>query len=279
MIRKKAFKNIWKIVSYVTLTIGAAFFSIPFLWMVLTSLKTNEQLFTWPPIWFPYPPQWENYLKAVTYIPFFRFSMNTLLMASLGVLGAVISCSLVAYGLSRIRWPGRDTVFSITILVMLIPYEVTMVPLFLLFQRLGLIDTLVPLWFPSWLGVPFYIFLLRQFFMTIPIELSDAARMDGASEWRIYSTLIIPLSKSALGVVALFQFVSKWTDFMGPLIYLTNNLKYTLSLGLVMFQSEHLSLWQQLMAASIITILPILIIFLFLQRIFIEGIHLTGIKA
>jgi len=279
MVGKKTFTKIRKIVAYVVLTAGALFFSIPFLWMLSTSLKSNRDLFAWPPIWLPYPPLWKNYVDAVTNIPFFRFAMNTLLMASLGVLGAVVSCSLVAYGLARIRWPGRNVLFAVTILVMLIPYEITMIPLFLLFQKFGWIDTLLPLWVPSWLGVPFYIFLLRQFFMSIPMELSDSARMDGASHWRIYSSIILPLSKSALGVVALFQFVSQWTDFMRPLIYLHSEEKYTLSLGLVMFQTQHRAMWQQLMAASIITIIPIIIIFLFLQRTFIEGIHLTGIKA
>jgi multiple sugar transport system permease protein len=234
-----------------------------------------------PPTW-----RWENYWKAVTYkseqlgyIPFVRYARNTLYIAILSVLGVVISNSLVAYGFSRIQWPGRDVAFALTIATMMIPFPVLMVPVYVIFKSLGWIGSPKPLWVPAFFGGAFNIFLLRQFFMTIPFELSDAAKIDGCSEFRIFRDVILPLAKPALAVVALFHFMSVWNDFLGPLIYLTDQKTYTLAYGLQAYQSQHGGTqWPLLMAASTIVVLPVIIIFFLAQRTFIQGITVTGMK-
>ncbi len=272
--RKICFQLLWSLV----LLIGGISFVLPFIWMVSTSLKQDIEVFRFPPNWIPEVPQWNNYIKAVQYIPFFQYTKNTLIICAMTVIGAVLSCSIVAYSLSRIEWPGRDLLFIITIAVLMIPFPVTMIPLFILFSRLGWVDTFKPLIVPLFFGSPFYIFLLRQFMMTIPRELSDAAYLDGASDLQIYYSLILPLTKPALATVALFQFMSAWHDFLGPLIYFNSEQKYTLSLGLRKFQSVYGTEWQLLMAASTLITVPIIILFFLTQRTFIQGITLTGLK-
>jgi multiple sugar transport system permease protein len=246
--------------------------------MVSTSLKQDIEVFRFPPNWIPEIPQWNNYVEAIQYIPFFRYTVNTLVICVLTVIGSVLSCSLVAYSLARIEWPGRDFLFMLTLAVLMIPFPVTMIPLFIVFSRLGWVSTFKPLIIPYFFGSPFYIFLLRQFLMTIPREISDAAYLDGASDFQIYSRLILPLTKPALATVALFQFMSSWHDFLGPLIYLNDERKYTLSLGLHQFQTAYGTEWQLLMAASTLMSIPIIILFFLAQRTFIQGITLTGIK-
>ncbi|MBN2406510.1 MAG: carbohydrate ABC transporter permease [Elusimicrobia bacterium] len=224
--------------------------------------------------------EFSNYIVATRKIPFFLYLKNTLIVCFLSVIGVLLSSSLAAYGLSKIQWKGRDTVFFIVLATMMIPFPVTMIPLFTIFKKLGMTGTLMPLWVPTFFGAAFNIFLLRQFFMTIPNELIEAAKIDGCSEFQIFYRIIIPLSKPILFVVGLFQFLYAWNDFMGPLIYLTNQKTFTLSLGLQFFQSQHGGTeWHLLMAASTMVIVPILILFFFTQKTFIESITLTGIKG
>jgi multiple sugar transport system permease protein len=191
----------------------------------------------------------------------------------------VFSCSLVAYGLARVHWPGRDVLFLLTLGTMLLPFEVTLVPLFIVFRTLGWVGTFLPLIVPSFFGSAFYIFLLRQFMMTLPMELSDAARIDGAGEFRIFWAIAVPLIRPALAVVALLQFLFAWGDFLGPLIYLTDQSTYTISLGLQQYNTQYGTEWGQLMAASTLLTIPVIILFFLTQRTFIQGITLTGLKG
>jgi multiple sugar transport system permease protein len=266
---------------------GSLVFLFPLLWMITTSLKPVEETMLTPPRWIPSSWQFVNYARAVTYgsdvlgyVPFLEYGKNTLLLCVLVVVGAVISNSLIAYGFARLQWPGRDVFFGITLATMMIPFPVLMVPMFALFRELGWVGTFRPLWIPAWFGSAFNIFLLRQFFLTIPRELSDAAVVDGCSQFQVFRHIIIPLSKPALAVVALFQFLFTWNDFLGPLIYLTDQRMFTLSLGLQFYQSQHGGTeWHLLMAAATIVVLPIIVLFFFTQRTFIQGVALTGMKG
>ncbi|MCX8053578.1 MAG: carbohydrate ABC transporter permease [Armatimonadetes bacterium] len=220
-----------------------------------------------------------NYTRGLVFIPFLRQLRNTLIICFACVIGALLSCSLVAYGLSKIEWQGRNLLFIVILSTMMLPFQVTMVPLFAVFSKLGWVDTFLPLTVPAFFGNAFYIFLLRQFFMTIPIELSEAARLDGCSEFDIYRRIILPLSKPALATVGLWTFMGAWNDFVGPLIYLVDESKYTLSLGLAMFLGQYGSEYGMLMAVSTVVTIPIIILFFFTQRTFIQGITLTGLKS
>lgn len=220
-----------------------------------------------------------NYAEALEFIPFFTYAKNTLIVCFLGVIGAVLSNSLVAYGFSRIEWKGRDVFFILTLATMMIPFPVTMIPLFGTFRKLGWIGSLRPLWVPPFFGHAFNIFLLRQFYLTIPRDLSDAARIDGCSEFAIFRRVVLPLSVKALAVVALFHFIYAWNDFMGPLLYLTKQKTFTLSLGLQFYQSQQGgSEWHYLMAASTVIVIPIVLLFFLTQKTFIQGIATTGTK-
>jgi multiple sugar transport system permease protein len=253
---------------------------VPFFWLVSTSLKVDSQVMRYPPVWIPRPVDWHNYIEAVQAIPFFLYVRNTLIITVLACLGSLLSCPLAAYGFSRFHWPGRDLLFIITLGTMMIPYQVTMIPLFLVFNALKWTNSWAPLIIPSFFGGAFYIFLLRQFFLTIPMELSDAATIDGASEARIFLQILMPLCRPALAVILLFESLSRWTDFLGPLIYLNREDLFTVSLGLQAFVMQRgTTNWALLMAASTLTTLPIVILFIFTQRTFIEGIALTGIKG
>lgn len=271
-------KHISRNAAHIVLIVASFFFMIPFLWMVSTSLKPLDQVFTFPPEWIPKPVQWSNYIDAMNYIPFFTYLKNTIIITLFSTLGAVISCPIVAYSFAKLKWPGRNILFMITIGVMMIPGQVTMIPLFLLFEKLGLVGTPYPLIIPAFFGIPFYIFLLRQFFMGLPDSLREAAKIDGAGEFRIYWQIMLPLAKPAVLAVGLFQFMASWTDFIGPLLYLTDSVQYTLSLGLQQFQSQKGSEWGLMMAVSTMMTLPVIILFFFLQKTFIKGITFSGIK-
>jgi multiple sugar transport system permease protein len=260
------------------LTVGVFFF-LPFYWLMSTALKSDAEVFAIPPVWVPKELRWHNFVEAVEYIPFFTFLRNTLTICLLSVAGTLISSSLVAYSFSRIRWPGRDTLFFLLVATMMLPAQVTMIPVFAVFRTLGWVDTFLPLVVPHWLGTAFFVFMLRQFFLTIPLELSDSARIDGCSEWDIYWRIILPLSRPALATVGLFTFINAWNDFGGPLLYLNDERKATLSLGLQQFVSQHGAEWSLLMAASALMTLPIILIFFFAQRTFIQGIAMTGLKG
>ncbi|MEH7480331.1 carbohydrate ABC transporter permease [Neobacillus drentensis] len=271
-------KKLSRYSAHIVLIVASFIFMIPFIWMVSTSLKPLTQVFTFPPEWIPKPVKWSNYIDAMSYIPFFTYLKNTVIITILSTVGAVVSCPLVAYSFAKLKWPGRNILFIITIGVMMIPGQVTMIPLFLLFEKLGMVGTPLPLVIPAFFGVPFYIFLLRQFFMGLPDSLREAAKIDGAGEFRIYWQIMLPLAKPAVLAVGLFQFMASWTDFLGPLLYLTDSIQYTLSLGLQQFQSQKGSEWGLMMAVSTMMTLPVIILFFFLQKTFIRGITFTGIK-
>ena len=268
-----------QIVGRILLISMSVVFLLPILWMFTTSLKDSSQVMAYPPIWFPWPPKWDNYEIAVKAIPFLLYLRNTVTICVFTIIGTLISSTLVAYSLAKIPWPGRNGLLLLILSTMMLPFPVTMIPLFITFGKLGWINTFKPLIVPSFLGNAFYIFLLRQFFMTIPAELSDAARIDGASELGIFWRIILPLSRPVLAVVALFQFLGAWNDFLGPLIYLHSNEKYTLAIGLQMYRTTNYVEWELLMAASTLVVIPILVLFFFAQRTFIEGIAITGIKG
>ncbi|MCE5199539.1 MAG: carbohydrate ABC transporter permease [Armatimonadota bacterium] len=223
--------------------------------------------------------EWRNYSRGLTFIPFFQELKNTLIVSLLGVIGTILSCSLVAYGLAKTDWKGRHALFIIILSTMMLPAQVTMIPIFAIFAKLGWVDTFLPLIVPSFLGNAFFIFLLRQFFLGIPKELSEAARLDGCNEFEIYRRIVMPLSKPALATVGLFTFMAAWNDFMGPLIYLVNENKYTLSLGLAMFTGQYGSEYGMLMAVSTVVTIPIIVLFFFTQRMFIQGMTMSGIKG
>lgn len=261
-------------------------FIFPFLWLLDTAIKPIEETMQQPPVWIPKKIQWNNFWDAMKYgsekvgfIPFLVYAQNTIMLCILTVSGTIASNSIVAYSFARLRWKGRDFIFAITLATMMVPFPVLMVPTFSLFKHLDWIGTFRPLWVPAWFGSAFSIFLLRQFFKTIPFELSEAAKIDGASEWCIFRKIILPLCKPALAVVALFSFMGTWNDFLGPLIYLLRQKTFTLSLGLQFYQSRAGGTeWNLQMAATAIVILPVLILFFCAQKVFIKGIAVTGIK-
>jgi len=268
------------IIVHTLLIIGAVAFLFPLYWMAVTALKTLPEALQSPPTWLPEIFHWSNFKTAMNIIPFWTYTMNTVIVCVLSVIGTLISSVLVAYAFARLQWKGRETVFKIVLATMMIPFPVLMVPLFVLFSKIGWTGSLRPLWVPTFFASAFNIFLLRQFFRSIPMELSEAARIDGCSEFGILVRIILPLSKPALLVVALFQFIYSWNDFMGPLIYLTRQDTFTLSLGLQFYQSQQGgSQWNYLMAAATLVVLPVLVIYFIAQKYFIEGISLTGIKG
>ena len=269
-----------KILVYGLLCIGVVAFLFPLVWMVSTSLKSNAEVMQATPSLFPKELHWDNYKQATTAIPFWRYAMNSLIVCTLSVTGTVCSSVLVAYGFARLEWRGRDSVFALVLATMIIPFPVLMVPQFVIFSELGMIGSLKPLWVPTFFGSAFNIFLLRQFFRTIPKDLSEAARIDGCSELGILCRIILPLSKAPIFVIALFQFIASWNDFLGPLIYLTRQESFTLSLGLQFFQGQHGGTqWNLLMATATLMTLPIMLMYFFTQKSFIEGIASGGVKG
>jgi multiple sugar transport system permease protein len=268
-----------RIATHAALIILSLIFLVPFFWMVTGSLKTDAQLNSYPIIWFPTTITLGNYIYGLTAVPFFQYVGNTLIICFFSMIGALFSSSFVAYGLSRINWPLRTPLFVIILSTTMIPFYVTMIPLFTLFRAMGWVNTYLPLIVPSFFGVPIYIFLLRQFFMTIPMEISHAARVDGANEFTIFYRIILPLARPALFTVALFQFLASWSDFLAPLIFLSDPDKYTVSLGLTFFQGQYSTEYGALMAASTVMLIPVVILFFFAQRTFVQGITLTGVKG
>ncbi len=251
---------------------------LPLYWMIATALKTDQELAVFPPTLFPQNPQWRNFTEAVNYIPFFRFLSNTLTVTVLTVVGSVISNPLIAYGFSRLEWPGRNRVFLLVMATVFIPFPVVIIALFDIFARLGWINTFLPLVVPMFFGQAFWIFLMRQFLMQIPMEVSDAARIDGANEFQVFSRVVLPLTLPAVGVIGIFAALYAWNDFIGPLIYLQDESKYTLAIGLTFFRSQYDVQFNLLMAASTLIVLPVVIIFLLFQRAFLEGITLGSVK-
>jgi multiple sugar transport system permease protein len=257
----------------------AILFLLPLFWMISSSLKPNYQVLEFPPRWLPNPIRWSNYPEALTYVPFGRYALNTLLISVLTIIGHVLSCTLVAYAFARLQAPGKGFLFLVLLATMMLPYPVTMIPIYVGFKTLGWVNSFLPLIVPAFFGSPFYIFLLRQFFLTLPPELEDAARVDGAHTLQILWHVILPISKPAIATVSIFTFQASWNDFLPPLIYLHDQSKYTISLGLSFFRSSYDIRWSYLMAASLVTMLPVILVFFLAQRAFIEGITLTGMKG
>ena len=274
------------IATHVVLILLSLLFFMPFLWMLTTAVKPIEETLTSPPQWIPKHVLIGNFPKAVSYnsealgyIPLLVYARNTFVITILCVCGAVMSNSLVAYSFARQKWKGRDTFFGVTLATMMVPFPVLMVPTFSLFRWLGWVGTFRPLWVPAFFGSAFSIFLLRQFFKSIPMELSEAAKIDGAGELKIFTNIIVPLAKPAMTVVAIFTFMGTWNDFLGPLIYLVDQKTFTLSLGLQAYQTQHGGTpWNLLMAATLLVILPLVIVFFFAQKVFIQVIATSGGK-
>jgi ABC-type glycerol-3-phosphate transport system permease component len=285
---------------YAILLVLGATYLLPFYWMASSALKDDSQVYTAPPVWFPNPAHWNNFWDAwtadsfnisflntpITIATFNLYLLNTLFKYAIPItLGTVLSSAIVAYGFGRIRWPGRNIFFAVCLSTMMVPFQVTMVPLFIIFRKMELIGTYWPLVLPAFFGNPYFIFMLRQFFRTIPEEYSDSARIDGATEFDILFQLILPLSRPALAVVALFAFMGAWNDYLGPLIYLSRPEQFTLAIGVEAMRRAMTSIgskflaYPYLMAVSTIVTLPIVILFFFAQRTFIEGIALTGLKG
>ncbi len=276
----KKTKKVGHIATHVVLILAGLFFLLPFFWMLSTALKSDQQLYLNPPVWIPDPIMWENFSEAVTSIPFFKYMGNTCWVAFMDVLGTVLVCPLVAYGLSRLEWKGRDVLFFLTISVMMIPHEVTMIPQFIMYSKFGLVGTYAPLYLAAFFGGrPFMIFLLRQFFMNLPRDLEDAARIDGASELRVYAEVVLPLVVPGILTVGLFRFMNSWNDFLGPLLYLSDDAKYTITIGLQMFTTQYKTEWSLLMAASLLVTVPVIAVYFVVQKRFIEGITFSGIKG
>jgi multiple sugar transport system permease protein len=264
---------------FVVLVIGSLIFLLPLFWALSSSLKSDYQVLEFPPRWIPDPIKWSNYPEALTYVPFLRYALNTLIIAAGAITGNILSCTLVAYGFARLRAPGKNALFILMLSTMMLVEPVRIIPMYIEFKALGWIDTFLPLIVPAFFGSPFYIFLLRQFFMNIPKELEDAALIDGANRLKILWNVILPISKPALAAVAIFNFQGVWNDFLYPLVFLHKNVNYTVALGLNFFRSSYDVHWGYLMAASIAALIPMVIVFFFFQRYFIEGITFTGIKG
>ncbi|MFD0868739.1 Inner membrane ABC transporter permease protein ycjP [Chlamydia abortus] len=279
MARPSAARSIrTSLVPHLGLALVGLLFLLPFVWLVLTSVKSEEEIFSLPVVWWPSTFEWLNYSNAVQAIPFLRYTLNTLFLCALAVIGQLISAPLAAYGFSRLQFRGRNLMFFIMMGSMMLPYQVTMIPVYVLFNKLNMVDTYWPIILQNLFGIPFYIFLMRQFFLTIPYELTESAKIDGASEFRIYWQIIMPLAKPALYSVALFAFLNEWKDFLGPLIYLNDPDKWTLSVGLRAFIGEHKVSWGLLMASATMFTVPIVVLYFFVQKKFIQGISLTGLK-
>lgn len=267
-----------KLITYAILISLSALFLVPFLWTVSTALKDNQDAFTFPPQWIPNPPQWENFPKAWTALPFTQWVFNTIFIAVVTTVAAVITGSLVAYGFARFQFKGRNVMFFTMLATMMLPGQVTMIPVFMIWRELGAIDTFYPLTVPALFGGgAFNIFLMRQFFQTIPREFDEAAMLDGAGFFRIWWKILLPLSGPVIATVAVLSFIGQWDEFNNALIYLNSPEKYTVSIGLRMFQDSYSSETNQLMAASLIHILPMIVLFFCAQRYFMKGINLSGL--
>src|SRR5215213_315917 len=280
------------VVPRIVLVLVSALFLLPFYWMVNTALKTTADLVVYPPLLWPTDLTWSNFRDAVEYFPFWRYLGNTSVITALTIIGSVISNPIIAYGFSRIEWPGRDKALYLVLATAFIPYPVLIVALFDIFAKLprpmlvdgsltlggNWINTFLPLVVPMFFGNAFWIFLMRQFLMQVPHEISDAARIDGASEFRIFYQIVLPQALPAIGVISIFAGLHAWNDFLGPLIYLQDETKYTLSIGLTFFKAQREMQFSLLMAAATLIVLPVVALFLLFLRAYVEGISLGSIK-
>jgi len=266
-------------VVYLILFSGGLLILVPLWWMISTSLKRPAEVFTFPPTIFPATPRWQNYVDIFEKAPFGRYFLNTAYVVFMDMIGTLFSASMVGFAFARLRWRGRDLFFILTLATMMLPGAVTLIPRYLIFKELRWLDTFLPLWVPSFFGFPFFIFLMRQFYTTIPYELDDAARIDGCSDFGVWWRINLPLTVPALAACGIFTFNATWNDFLGPLIYLSSQTKLTLALGLLAFRGPHVTDFHYLMAASTIAMLPVVLLFFFAQKYFIQGITFTGVKG
>lgn len=274
-------KRVVFILRHAALIIATIVFLIPLYWMVISAFKENNMVFSNPIVWFPNPIRWQNFPDAFNYpsFPFLKFLWNSTYYAGGVTIGTIISCSLAGYAFARLRFPGRDLVFSITVGSLMIPGIVTFIPVFILFKQLNWLGSYKPLIIPAFFGNAFFIFMMRQFFNTMPEELADAARVDGAGEFMIFWRIMLPLVRPALIVMAVFTFLWTWHEFFGPLLYLNQQDQYPLSLGLYAFQARRTTEWALTMAGSMLATFPLIILFFFAQRYFLEGIKFSGLKG
>ena len=260
---------------------------VPFLWMITSSVKAEHEIFSIPTTWIPERIRWENYKHALDNFPFFRSLRNTAIITCAVILGRLASTSLAAYAFARMRFRLRTPLFLLVLATMMVPYHVTLIPTYVLFSELGWVNTFLPLIVPNWLGLgAFYIFLLRQFFLTIPAEMNDAARIDGCSHFGIFTRVVLPLSVPALATVTIFTFLEQWNDFLAPIIYLNTNDKHTLAIAMQFYRQSAsgagwgpVRTWAHLMVVSLLTMAPCLLLFFFTQRYFIQGVVVSGVKG
>jgi ABC-type glycerol-3-phosphate transport system permease component len=280
-ISKRTRQRLQKTAAFIVIAIGAVIIILPLAWMISTSLKQQMNVFVLPPQWIPSPPQWRNYADVFDGAPFGRYLLNSAIVTSCSVFGSVLSCSLAAYGFARLRFPGRDLLFLMLLSTLMLPESMTLIPRFIIFERLDWLNSFKPLIVPSFFGAAFQIFLLRQFFRTIPLDLEDAARLDGASTFRIFATIVMPLSKPAVVTAGIFSFIFTWNDFLRPLLYLNTEDKYTVAIGLLNYTgSDRIGPQMHLlMAASFLATLPVLVVFLIAQREFVKGVVFSGMKG
>jgi len=269
-----------KVLRWTLLVVLGFIMMAPFLWLLTTSLKAEYQVFLYPPQWIPNPVMWSNYSDVLTKVPFMVWFANTLKVTGLSLLGTLLSATCVAYGFARVQFRGKDFWFMILVATMMLPAVVTMIPTFILFSKLGWIDTFLPMVVPAWFGgTPFYIFLIRQYMTTLPMDLEEAASIDGASSLMVFLRIIVPLCKPVLGTVGIFSFIANWNDFMRPMLYLNSPEKKTMAVGLRYFQSQWGTEWGLMMAAAALMIAPVLVVYFATQRYFVRGIAMTGIAG
>ncbi len=276
---KKVRRIIYMLVIYGIAIPGAIMFLLPFLWMLSASLKASNEIFIFPPQWIPSPLHWENYTNALALAPFGLYLRNTLFITLGNMLGNLVSCTLAAYGFARLRGRGKNFLFLLMLGTIMLPNWVTLIPQYVMFSSIGWSNSFAPLMVPAWFGWPFFIFLLRQFFMTIPRELEEAARLDGASTFGIFWRIILPLSKPALATIAVLAFIGNWNNFLTPLIYLRDTNLHTLAIAINRFRGQYAIYYNYMMAISVLVVIPVIIIFFIFQRFLIKGIVTTGMKG
>ncbi|MEM7283872.1 MAG: carbohydrate ABC transporter permease [Pseudomonadota bacterium] len=276
---KRNQRIVGSILTYITLIVGALILMIPLFWMISTSVKPQNEIYTFPIVWIPSEIVWQNYPQVFESVSFARFLWNSTVISVFGIIGNVIGSAIAAYGFARFRFPGRNVLFIIMLSTMMVPAWVTMIPTFIIFKNLGWLNTYLPLIVPHFFAQPFYTFLLRQFFLGVPRELDEAARIDGASTWRIFWQIYLPLSNAALITVAIFAFFFHWNELLMPLIYLQSQDKFPVALGIASFVSDQTQNFALMMAAALIAMAPLLVVFFFAQRLFIQGVVMTGVKG
>ena len=264
---------------YLVVGFFAFLYAMPFIWMLSTSVKPGYQVYVVPPIWIPDQFNWSNYTAPWFNLPFHLFYWNTIVITVTSIVGTLISSSLVAFAFARMRFRARGALFVLVLSTIILPQQVTLIPQYLIFTKLGWINTPLPLIVPYWFGSPFNIFLIRQYMMTIPLEIDDAARIDGAGWFQLYSRIVLPMAAPALGVVTIMSFNFHWNDYLHPLLYLNETKNFTLSLGLPLLNSRYITDIQQTMAQTVLAVIPVLLIFFFAQRFYIQGVVVTGVKG